>query len=91
MKEIWTPDGVSKVFIRPGRHQKITYSLMREFCDAKGDVFESKNPKNGKKIICTDERSFAMLSNEEQMKILNYHSGDYVYLTQKNTNKLNYL
>lgn len=88
MKEIWTPEGVSKVFIRPGRSQKLSYSVMREFCDAKGDVFLSRNPKNGKKIICTDERSFMLLSPEEQAMILNFHSGDHVYLTQKNSEGL---
>jgi hypothetical protein len=85
MKEIWTPEGVSKIFIRPGKSQKLTYSVMREFCEAKGDVFLSRNPKNGKKIICTDEFSFGLLSEEEKQKILNYHSGDYVYLTQRNS------
>lgn len=88
MKEIWTPQGVSKVFIRPGRSQKLTYSVMREFCEAKGDTFASINPKNGKKIICTDEYSFGLLTPEEQSKILNYHSGDYVYLTHKNSDGL---
>ncbi|MBR7172324.1 MAG: hypothetical protein IKD36_00845 [Clostridia bacterium] len=85
MKEIWTPEGISKIFIRPGKSQKLTYSVMREFCEAKGDTFSSINPKNGKKIICTDEHSFALLSPEDQAKILNFHSGDYVYLTRKNT------
>lgn len=85
MKEIWTPEGVSKIFIRPGKSQKLTYSVMREFCEAKGDVFSSINPKNGKRVICTDEYSFNLLSPEDKAKILNYHSGDYVYLTQKNS------
>ena len=88
MKEIWTPEGVSKIFIRPSRAQKLTYSVMREFCEAKGDTFSSVNPKNGKKVICTDPVSFALLSPEDQSKILNYDSGDYVYLTTKNTRGL---
>jgi hypothetical protein len=83
MKEIWTPYGVSKIFIRPGKSQKLTYGLMREFCEAKGDTFSSINPKNGKRVICTDEHSFALLSPEDKAKILNYNSGDYVYLTQR--------
>ena len=88
MKEIWTPEGVSKIFIRPGRSQKLSYSVMREFCEAKGDTFSSINPKNGKKVICTDPASFALLSKEDQAKILNYDSGDYVYLTTQNTRGL---
>ena len=88
MKEIWTPEGVSKIFIRPSRSQKLTYSVMREFCEAKGDTFSSINPKNGKKVICTDPVSFSLLSPADQAKILNYDSGDYVYLTTKNTRGL---
>ena len=88
MKEIWTPEGVSKIFIRPSRSQKLTYSVMREFCEAKGDTFSSINPKNGKKVICTDPASFSLLSPADQAKILNYDSGDYVYLTTKNTRGL---
>lgn len=88
MKEIWTPEGVSKIFIRPSRSKKLTYSVMREFCEAKGDTFSSVNPKNGKKIICSDPVSFALLSPEDQAKILNYDSGDYVYLTTKDTRGL---
>ena len=88
MKEIWTPYGVSKIFIRPGKSQKLTYSVMREFCEAKGDTFSSINPKNGKRVICTDEHSFALLSPEDKAKILNYHSGDYVYLTQRRSSGL---
>ncbi len=88
MKEIWTPEGVSKIFIRPSKSQKLNYSVMREFCEAKGDTFSSVNPKNGKKIICTDPISFSLMSPEDQAKILNYNSGDYVYLTTKNTRGL---
>ena len=88
MKEISTPEGVSKIFIRPSRSKKLTYSVMREFCEAKGDTFSSVNPKNGKKVICTDPVSFALLTKEDQSKILNYDSGDYVYLTTQNTNGL---
>ena len=88
MKEIWTPEGVSKIFIRPGRSKKLTYAIMREFCEAKGDVFKSVNPKNGKKVICTDEISFNLLTEVEKNLIRNYHSGDYVYLEQKNSRGL---
>ena len=88
MKEILTPEGISKIFIRPGRSQKLSYSVMREFCEAKGETFSSVNPKNGKKVICTDSASFALLTKQDQSKILNYDSGDYVYLTTKNTNGL---
>lgn len=88
MKEIWTPYGVSKFFIRPGRSQKLTYSVMREFCEAKGNMFNSINPKNGKRIICTDAGTYKLLSPEERAMIDNYHSGDYVFLTHKNSDGL---
>ena len=88
MKEIWTPDGVSKIFIRPSRSNKLTYAVMREFCESKGDVFKSVNSKNGKRVICTDLTSFKLLSPEEQSMILNYHSGDYIFLEQKNSRGL---
>lgn len=88
MKEIWTPDGVSKIFIRPYKSQKLNYSVMREFCEAKGDVFSSINPKNGKKVLCIDPVSFALMNKDEQAKILNYDSGDYIFLTQRNTRGL---
>lgn len=88
MKEIWTPEGVAKIFIRPYKSRKLNYSIMREFCEAKGDMFSSINPKNGKKIICTDPISFSLMKKEDQAKILNYDSGDYVFLTPKNTRGL---
>ena len=50
MKLMQTPEGVCKIFIRPGRHQKIRTSLMHEFCLAKGNEFLSVHPKTGKKI-----------------------------------------
>ncbi len=85
MKEICTPEGVSKIYIRPGKVHKMTYSMKREFCEAKGIVFKSINPKNNKKIICMDETSYKLLSQEEQRLIDDYNSGDYVFLTQKNS------
>ena len=43
------------------------------------------NPKNGKRIICSDENSYKLMSAEERAMIDNFNSGDYVFLTQKNS------
>lgn len=88
MKEIVTPYGVSKIFIRPGKSQKLNYSIKREFCEAKGLEFRSVNPKNGKRVICSDENSYKLLSAEERAMIDDFASGDYVFLTQKNSSGL---
>lgn len=88
MKEIVTPHGVSKIYIRPGKVQKLTYAIMREFAEAKGAKFKSVNPRNGKRIICTDQNTFNMLSPAEQMIVRDYASGDVVFLTNPNSRGL---
>lgn len=85
MKLIQMPDGVCKIFIRPGRVQKVKPSIMREFCEAKGDVFETVHPKTGKRIKCFDESTIAWLSEKEKKQLEMYSDGDHVLLTNKNS------
>lgn len=88
MKEIETPHGVSKIFIRPGKSKKLTYMLMREFAESKGHVFSCLNRHNGKRIKNIDQFNYMNLSDQEQQWLNDYHSGDYVILAQKNNRGL---
>lgn len=88
MKEIETPYGVSKIFIRPGKSKKLTYMLMREFAESKGHEFTCINRHNGKKIKNIDQFNYMNLSDEEQKWLEEYSSGDYVILAQRNNRGL---
>ena len=88
MKMMRSGHGVCKIFIRPGKHQKIKTTLMHEFCVAMGLEFKSLHPKTGKKIKYFDEQSIKWLSEEEQQMLRNYDQGDYVLLTNKNSRGL---
>ena len=85
MKLIETPEGVCKIFIRPGKVQKAKPSVMREFCEAKGDEFFTMHPKTGKRIKCLDESTVKYLSDKERQMLENYSDGDHVLLTNKNS------
>ena len=88
MKMMRSSYGLCKIFIRPGKHQKIKTTLMHEFCVAKGIEFKSLHPKTGKKIKIFDEQNIKWLSPEEQQMLYNYDDGDYVLLTNKNSRGL---
>lgn len=77
--------GVSRIFIRPGKVKKMKYSVMQQFCEAKGIKFDAHNPKNKKKIRIIDETTFKFLSEEQQRQLLNYSDGDYIILTNENS------
>lgn len=88
MKEIETPDGVSKIFIRPYKAKKITHELMREFAEAKGETFTKISTKTGRKLKTIDQFNFSELPEKEQQQLKNFDSGDIVLLTQKNNRGL---
>lgn len=88
MKEIETPEGVSKIFIRPKRAQKVTPEIMREFAEAKGETFSLIDTRSGKRIKLVDPGNFEFLPENEKKKILDYSSGDIILLTQKNNRGL---
>jgi hypothetical protein len=77
--------GVSKIFIRPGKVKKLKYSVMQQFCEAKGVSFDAHNPKNKKKIRIIDETTFKFLNEEQQHQLLNFSDGDYIILTSENS------
>ena len=85
MKLATTAEGVCKIFIRPGKIQKMKPSVMHEFCRAKGIEFNGVHPRTGKRIKCFDESTIQFLSEEEQRQLKNYDDGDYVVLTNKNS------
>lgn len=85
MKYGVTGHGVSKIFIRPGKTKKMKYSVMQQFCEAKGIKFEAHNPKNKKKIRCIDENTIDFLTDEQKSKLLEYSDGDYILLTSENS------
>lgn len=85
MKLATTAEGACKIFIRPGKIQKIKPSVMYEFCKAKGLVFNGVHPRTGKRIKCFDESTIQFLSDEEQAQLRNFDDGDYVVLTNKNS------
>lgn len=88
MKLAETAEGVCKIFIRPGKVQKMKKSLMHEFCVAKGIEFLSVHPKTGKVIKCFDEDSVKWLSADEKNMLDNFDDGDHVILTGKNSRGL---
>lgn len=88
MKEIETPEGVSKIFIRPKRAQKVTPEIMREFAEAKGETFSLIDTRSGKRMKLVDPGNFEFLPENEKKKILDYSSGDIILLTQKNNRGL---
>ena len=89
MKEIPTPDGVCKIFIRPFRAKKFPTPYVKlQFAQAKGEVFTMKNQQTGKFIKHLDYNNVQYLSSDEQLKLENYSSGDIIYLTQKNSRGL---
>ena len=85
MKLAKTAEGVCKIFIRPGKIQKLKPSVMYEFCRAKGVEFNAVHPRTGKRIKCFDENSIQFLSEEEQAQLKNFDDGNYVLLTNKNS------
>ncbi|MBR3885858.1 MAG: hypothetical protein IKJ33_05330 [Clostridia bacterium] len=85
MKYAVTSEGVSKIFIRPGKVKKMKYTVMQQFCEAKGIKFVAQNPKNKKNIRVIDETTFKFLSEEQQKQLLDFSDGDYILLTNENS------
>ncbi len=85
MKYAVTDHGVSKIFIRPGKSRKMRPSVMQQFCEAKGIVFNAINPKNNKKIRVIDETTMKFLSDEQRTQLLDYSDGDHILLTNENS------
>lgn len=89
MKEIETPEGVCKIFIRPFRAKKVPSPYVKlQFAKAKGEIFTMKNQETGRIIKHLDYNNIHQLPTDEQIKIENYSSGDIIYLTQKNSRGL---
>ena len=89
MKEVETPEGVCKIFIRPFRAKKTASPHVKlQFAKAKGEIFTMKNQQNGKIIKHLDYNNIQFLPIDEQLKLDNYSSGDIIYLTQKNSRGL---
>lgn len=85
MKLATTAHGVCKIFIRPGKMQKLKPSVKYEFCKAKGLEFYGVHPRTGKRIKCFDENTVKFLSEEDQHKLDCFDDGDYVVLTSQNS------
>ena len=85
MKYAVTQEGVSKIFIRPGKVRKMKIPLMQQFCEAKGIEFVAMNPKNKKKIKIIDESNVKFLSDEQREQLFAYDDGDYILLTNENS------
>lgn len=88
MKLVQTNEGVCKIFIRPGKVQKMKLSLMQEFCRAKGVEFSSVHPRTGKKIKAVDESNLQFLTETDRANLLNFSDGDHILLTSKNSRGL---
>ncbi len=87
MKLVKTNNGVCKIFVRPGRSRKLTYSKMREFCEAKGYEFSSTN-QNNQKLRCFDNFTFKYINDKDKNALFNFNDGDHVVLTQANSDGL---
>lgn len=87
MKYAVTEEGICKFFVYPHGKRKLSYEVMRRFCEAKGFEFSSLNGK-GRKIKCFDEFNLKFLSENERQALENYHDGDHVIITQKNSEGL---
>ena len=85
MKYAVTGDGVSRIFIRPGRASRIKPSIKQQFCEAKGISFNCINPKNNKKIKVIDGNSLQFLSEEQKQQLENFDDGDSIFLTSPNS------
>lgn len=85
MKYAVTQDGVSKIFIRPGKVTKMKLSVMQQFCLAKGIEFNCINPKNNKRIKIIDESTLKFLTPEQQKLLFDYADGDTILLTNPNS------
>ncbi len=88
MKLMQSKEGLCKIFIRPGRVQKMKPSTKYEFCLAKGLEFTSVHPRTGKKIRCIDNDTIKLLSEKERQMLENFDDGDYILLTNKNSRGL---
>ena len=85
MKYAVTQQGISKIFIRPGKVKNIKPSIMQQFCLAKGIRFNGVNPKNNKKIKTIDETNLHLMSEEDRRKLESYADGDTILLTSQNS------
>lgn len=85
MMKFNTPQGVSKVFVRPRKVQKMSKNLMWKFSQALGDKTTSVNPKTKRPFAVIDDGNFEMLSESDKKIIENYACGGRVLLTQKNS------
>ena len=89
MKEIETPDGVCKIFIRPHKSKKTASPYIKyQFAKAKGAILTMKSTKNGNVIKNPNYNNFDQIPEEEQKIIEDYSSGDTIFLTQKNSRGL---
>lgn len=85
MKLIKTPEGTCKIFIRPGKVQKMKPSIMQEFCGAMGVEFSQVKTSKGKPVRVFDNDNIKYLPENERVMLENYHGGDHVLLTNPNT------
>lgn len=85
MKYAVSQDGISKIFIRPGKVTKMKPSVKQQFCLAKGIKFDCINPKNNKKIKIIDDLTIKFLTPEQQKQLFEYDDGDTILLTNQNS------
>lgn len=85
MMKFQTPEGVSKVFVRPRKVQKMSTNMMWKFYSATGGTLTSINPKTNRKFLSVDDSNFGSLSERDQKIIQDYAMGGRVFLTQKNS------
>ncbi len=89
MKYAVTQHGVSRIFVATGKTKgkdkghakKVKYSVMQQFCEAKGIKFDIINPKNNKRIKVIDENTVKFLTEEQIQTLYSYDDGDMVLLT----------
>lgn len=85
MKYALTDEGVCRIFIRPGKTQKMKANIKKEFCEAKGVEFTSVHPRSGKKMKIFDDFSIKFLNDRDRAELENFSDGDHILLTNKNS------
>lgn len=88
MMKFETPEGVSKVFVRPGKVKKMSENMMWKFYLATGGKMTSVNPRRNRPYEKIDTNNFHMLNVVDQNNIKGYSLGGKVFLTQKNSRGL---
>lgn len=88
MMRFETEEGISKVFVRPRKVQRMSANMMWKFYTAAGGTLSSIHPKTNKPFSFVDDGNFSLLSETDRRLIEGYAFGGRVFLTQKNSRGL---